>query len=690
MSCNAPSQAAPYDPSCSAPTQLPPVDPTSIGSPPEEWWGRLARLDGLEEDPLLLLETKSVYSFGSGRKGESCDFLLDGIAVSSQHFCISRTREADGTYTILINDLSLNGTFLNGESLGKSKSRALFHGDIITCGEHEFIFQHRSKVEGSLAANAKFQNLYRLGQELGRGNFSVVRLGVDKMNGQEFAVKIIDKRRFAGNAKVLEALIQEVLIMKSLEHPNVVQLQEAFEIDSTSFIVMELLEGGDLLQYIGAQKHLVEPDARRLFKQMIAAVEYLHQLEIIHRDLKPENFLLTKDHKTLKLSDFGLARAAGIENFTTVCGTPAYIAPEILKGTGRYDGRVDIYSLGAILYFMLSGEIPPDGASQQSPSTMSQFSETAAALIKEAMHPDPVRRITLRSMATHPWIEDRPMPLVASTMPDTFRRPIDITAWATLRTESGTEHKLFKNTYTIGRGKDVDLRVVNDLRVSSLHCKICKREDGEAILEDHSVNGVRVNGMRIGKGGSAKLVDGDLLLLVPEIINGPAIVYTFAQPSGSGARKRPAEDNSESPNKRLAADLPTYTFTDRRVSASPRYTPLSEIGYLTSLSAPSEFPPDVALSSAPLRIGRRPDNDVLLSNIGISSVHCIITPSAANDDGRNKVWLEDLSRNGMFLNGRKLGKGVKVELVDGDEVELVRIKDDPLYGFRFHNPSRRH
>lgn len=150
--------------------------------------------------------------------------------------------------------------------------------------------------------------------------------------------------------------------MRPLDHPNVVQLYEVgtrqvIETYGKTYIVMEYLDGGDLLNYVVAQQRLQEPEAGRLFRQLVSGLRYLHSLGVSHRDLKPSNLLLTT-RKDLKIADFGLSAEGSMEMLETRCGSPCFAAPEVIGGA-PYDGRkVDIWGLGIVLYIMLVGRLP--------------------------------------------------------------------------------------------------------------------------------------------------------------------------------------------------------------------------------------------------------------------------------------------------------------------------------------------
>ncbi|XP_034404026.1 MAP/microtubule affinity-regulating kinase 4-like isoform X1 [Cyclopterus lumpus] len=200
---------------------------------------------------------------------------------------------------------------------------------------------------------------YRLLKTIGKGNFAKVKLARHILTGREVAIKIIDKTQL--NPTSLQKLFREVRIMKTLNHPNIVQLFEVIETEKTLYLIMEYASGGEVFDYLVAHGRMKEKEARAKFRQIVSAVHYCHLKNIVHRDLKAENLLLDAD-ANIKIADFGFSNefTAG-SKLDTFCGSPPYAAPELFQGK-KYDGpEVDIWSLGVILYTLVSGSLPFDG-----------------------------------------------------------------------------------------------------------------------------------------------------------------------------------------------------------------------------------------------------------------------------------------------------------------------------------------
>jgi len=199
---------------------------------------------------------------------------------------------------------------------------------------------------------------YELKKELGRGAFSVVRMGINKKTKDKFAIKIIE-RNDVGEA-FEKNLKMETDILRRVDHPNIIKLEEMIEAENKLYFVMELVTGGELFDRIVEKGSYSEDDAKVLVRKIVSAISYLHGMNIAHRDLKPENLLVksVEDDTDVKIADFGLSKIIDeTKLMQTACGTPGYVAPEVLNAEG-YDREVDMWSIGVITYILLCG-FPP-------------------------------------------------------------------------------------------------------------------------------------------------------------------------------------------------------------------------------------------------------------------------------------------------------------------------------------------
>eukprot|EP01102_Stenamoeba_stenopodia_P008097 TRINITY_DN22_c0_g2_i1.p1 TRINITY_DN22_c0_g2~~TRINITY_DN22_c0_g2_i1.p1 ORF type:complete len:352 (-),score=100.11 TRINITY_DN22_c0_g2_i1:131-1186(-) len=267
--------------------------------------------------------------------------------------------------------------------------------------------------------NEPIEDYYTLGKEIGRGGFSVVVEGIKKKTNEKFAIKCIKKTMVEGDD--IKLLRREIHIMKKVNHPNILKLYEVFENDDEFFLVMELVSGKELFDKIVERGQYSEKDASNIVRQIVSAVEYLHANGIAHRDLKPEN-LLSADHdgqEVIKIADFGFSKNFGEEKLMTSCGSPGYVAPEVLT-CESYDKSVDMWSIGVIIYILLCGYPPfyADNAPALFKKIMDvkydfddpswdDVSEAAKDLIRNLLVKDPKKRFTASQCLADPWVQGK-------------------------------------------------------------------------------------------------------------------------------------------------------------------------------------------------------------------------------------------------------------------------------------------
>jgi len=274
------------------------------------------------------------------------------------------------------------------------------------------------------AQGANINDNYKLGKELGRGTFSVVREATRNSDGKRFAVKCINRKGLTKEDE--EALVAEVEILRTIDHPNILNLLDVYSEESSYYLVTELLEGGELFDRIIEKEYYPEKEARDLVKLLLEAMAYCHSKNIAHRDLKPENLLLTSktDDASIKIGDFGFAKAySGGSELQTACGTPGYVAPEILEGK-PYDSKVDVWSIGIITYTLLCGYPPfhddvhtklfqmiKKGEFEFDSPYWDEVSQSPRDFISKMLITDPSKRPTCDELLTDSWIigEDTPM-----------------------------------------------------------------------------------------------------------------------------------------------------------------------------------------------------------------------------------------------------------------------------------------
>lgn len=261
-------------------------------------------------------------------------------------------------------------------------------------------------------------DLYELEETIGQGHFAVVKLGKHKFTGEKVAIKCIDKDKLDPVSR--EHLYQEVRCMKLVQHPNVVRLYDVCDTRHKLYLILELGDGGDMYDYImkhGDHGGLPESEAKRYFRQIVRALKYCHDLCVVHRDLKPENVVFFSQTGQVKLTDFGFSNVfePGIKLLTS-CGSLAYSAPEILLGDSYDAPPVDIWSLGVILYMLVTGRAPFQEQNDSETLTMildckyylpPYLSSSCIQLIRSMLVRDPDRRIRLDEIVQHEWLRPK-------------------------------------------------------------------------------------------------------------------------------------------------------------------------------------------------------------------------------------------------------------------------------------------
>jgi calcium/calmodulin-dependent protein kinase I len=271
-------------------------------------------------------------------------------------------------------------------------------------------------MDTGILKKGDIKDKYLFEKTLGQGSFGEVKKAKNKTTGEEFAVKMINKSDMA--QEDLMALQMEVDILSQIDHPNVVKLFEVWEDKIKFYMVMEIMTGGELFDRIVEKDHYSEKEAADTIRPIVDAVRYCHKMGVAHRDLKPENLLYaTRDpHSIIKISDFGLAKVYDSSLMMTQCGTPSYVAPEVLEGKG-YDEKVDFWSIGIILYILLCG-FPPfyDDDNDKLFELISKakvefplpywesISDLAKDLIRKLLCVDPLKRLNSDQILMHPWM----------------------------------------------------------------------------------------------------------------------------------------------------------------------------------------------------------------------------------------------------------------------------------------------
>ncbi|CAG9329411.1 unnamed protein product [Blepharisma stoltei] len=261
-----------------------------------------------------------------------------------------------------------------------------------------------------------FSNDFSIVKEIGSGSFGVVYLALSNNDSKPYAVKAINKNNFSTTSS-LNSVADEIKIMRMLDHPNIVKLHYVYEDSSLIYLVTDYVEGGNLHSRMVKKKVFNERTVSHFAEKMLGVLDYMSSLDIVHRDLKLENILMVSEENDydFKIIDFGLA-AEVTEGLHLRCGSPGYIAPEILR-KHYYDAKADLFSLGVILYILLSGKMPFNGKnindvliknregkiSFQHPA-WKNVSKYASTLVLRLTEPLPSIRPTAREALQDSWL----------------------------------------------------------------------------------------------------------------------------------------------------------------------------------------------------------------------------------------------------------------------------------------------
>ncbi|XP_037114395.1 serine/threonine-protein kinase Chk2 isoform X3 [Syngnathus acus] len=403
--------------------------PVTLPSVPEEPesqpWGRLLPMqpgfgshDCVEDEYLFGRDSKCHYVLDDPDHRGSLRFRI----YSKRHFRIYR----EGT-EVFVQDLSNNGTFVDGNKIGSNKILPLVNNAVLALSEQRnkvFVFIDLMSGQESTLPK-ELRDKYLLTRRIGTGVCGEVKLAFQRSTCKKFAVKVINKNNFKSEGTAARNAQTEIEILQRIDHPCLIRTEDFYQTDDTFFIVLELMEGGELFGRLKSQQQLSEATAKLYFYQMLKAVQYLHSRGIIHRDLKPENILLSsqEDDCLVKVTDFNQSRI--LEEaalMRTLCGTPSYLAPEVLThaATGGYGLPVDAWSLGVLLFVCLCG-YPPfhesfsdlsvseqivQGRFTMVPSKWRQVSDQAKDMVRKLLVVAPADRMTIDEALRHAWLQD--------------------------------------------------------------------------------------------------------------------------------------------------------------------------------------------------------------------------------------------------------------------------------------------
>jgi calcium/calmodulin-dependent protein kinase I len=307
---------------------------------------------------------------------------------------------------------------IDEDLLSPLSSRPSLHADFRSFFDREDLSQLALSVNDS-AANKTFHECYDKEDKLGEGGFAVVYRCRHKLRGNIYAVKEIENEEYEGSGDG-NTIKEEINAMKRLrEIPYIVRLLDVFKEYDRTFMIMEEMKGGDLLDKIEEKEFYPEDECRKLSRRLFEAIYFCHRKRIVHRDIKPENLLLesTTDDTKIRLADFGCAKQMNSDTIlTTMCGTPQYVAPEVYMQRNGYDEKCDLWSAAVVIYLLLGGYVPFDGDAMELPSIVcagkfqfhdkywKDISAAPKKLIKDLLRVDPMERATITEVLDTGWL----------------------------------------------------------------------------------------------------------------------------------------------------------------------------------------------------------------------------------------------------------------------------------------------
>nr|CAI5856578.1 unnamed protein product [Callosobruchus analis] len=367
-------------------------------------------------------------------RSDQCDIVIykskflpsQLLFISKKHFVIEQ--DPDDPLVTYITDLSKNGTYLNDCLIGRNKRVILQSNDCIAIGEKlkVYIFKSMNYIGNENYLPEAYKNKYELTHFLGKGACGEVRLAYDKYTCIKYAMKKITKGRDTAsqmhNINHPNRIYMEISILWNLSHPLVVRMESMVETEEDVFIVLEYVRAGELSKRLSSNSNMSEANVKFLFYQIVLAIQYLHSSGVTHRDVKPGNILMVSEdpYTLIKLTDFGLSSVSeGYHLMKTMCGTWHYIAPEIIDPCiVEYDKQVDVWSMGVVLYYMLSKTLPFNADEKSTLGKMIisgtynmigpawyEISDYAKDLVKQMLVVDPQKRISVDGILNHPWIK---------------------------------------------------------------------------------------------------------------------------------------------------------------------------------------------------------------------------------------------------------------------------------------------
>lgn len=627
-----------------------------------------------------LTKTKDDRTWTVGRNG-TCDFVLStSTRLSNKHFKIWFN---DGDKTTWIQDTSTNGTHLNNSRLVKGSNYMLNQGDEIAVGvgvpkdvvRFVVLFTDEfnpAKVAGSSADNSELgiHSDFIIRQEaIGQGAFATVKKAIERSTGDSYAVKIINRRKALNAGGAMVGVDRELQILRKLHHPNIVALKSFYEDMDNYYLVMELVPGGDLMDFVAANGAIGEDATQVITKQILEGISYVHKLGILHRDLKPDNILIMQDDPILvKITDFGLAKISDNATFMkTFCGTLAYVAPEVITGKfdssqdssrANYSSLVDIWSLGCLVYVLLTSHLPFNGKTQaqmfqkikqgefhESPLNSYNVSPEGRDFLRACLQVDPRQRMTAEQALKHNWLSGL----------DSFTE--ELQKVLSLSQSQSQQSRKVDNGIPI---TDPISKIDEELMLRPLDSERNKKKNNEFKVPKRVVPMPQSQQPKFSQDSQK---------------NGPSPVKrTRSEEEDSLSLKKQKSTDPNGAKKEVPQTTKSHTRGDIPKDTFIHLKPLK--------NSIAHAPIFIRQGVNPYAVGRNETCDTFINDDRMSKIHCLFnkkrhpvfeksiyeSPAHCLDD----VWLLDFSTNSCLVNGVVLGKGKKVQLFNGDHIAFFQ------------------
>ncbi|CAN6611404.1 serine/threonine-protein kinase Rad53p [Trichomonascus vanleenenianus] len=600
----------------------------------------LVSIDGKYPGGKMILEregNKNMWTFGRNPANDFC--LGDSKRYSNRHFVIYRGE--DDSDSLMIKDTSTNGTMLNFARLAKNKGVLLHSRDTIEVGKGVDADHLKFAVIMTKDQNQQQVGIhadYEMQGVLGSGAFATVKKALDRNTGKPYAIKIISKSRMTDTS----AIQREIKILQSIKHKYVVTMHQVYEDSRSFYLVMDYVKGGDLMDFVLNYGPITELPAREIIRQVCCAVKHVHSNGISHRDLKPDNILIVQDSPIeIKVTDFGLAKLSAHKSvMKTFCGTLAYLAPEVME-TKRsrdkkvfYSNKVDMWSIGCLTFVILTGYLPFDGATQDKLYTSVQSGQYNRYLLQDQgasascldfidrlLQVRPEKRPSAEEALQHPWLRE-----------GLYIEEDEEMAGTAMSSESHSAEEKF--------------------RVMNLNTSSPLRDNMETITHDNKHKHVQVPGNEEN---------------IPEL---------YMSPSSKAGEEvtRPAtpqvhEAVTPKNNEEDGFNQPSFGVRDINDEPEPLYP---EDTWMMLYTLGASLPcADICIRMDRTILGRQDADVALVNDMRISKHHCAIE-RVREEDGRYAVWFTDLSSNGCYVNNVRIGKHNKVQLSNGDKIDIFR------------------